>query len=117
MNHKNFYIDWQNKPKTYFVPPPFISSTLSYQNVNKDPELRKSVTYFFLDKSIKWITNYKEFNHLKKILPRLKSNEGYIIVYNLLRKFVNENNLNWYDLRQIHYEIVKDYLKYNFGKF
>lgn len=123
MNNKYFYIDWDKKdklnldrPLTYFVPPPVISSTLTYQNVNKDPELRKIMTEFFLNKSIKWITYDKNFKHLKKNLSLLKSKDGYKIIYNLLRNYVHQNEANWYDLKQIHYEIVKDYLKYNFGK-
>ena len=43
-----------NKPTTYFLPPPVINSTLTYQNVNKDPKLRNDVTIFFLKKTIKW---------------------------------------------------------------
>ena len=120
MNHKYFYIDWDkmnklklDRPLTYFVPPPIITSTLTYQNVNKDPELRKNMTEFFLNKSIKWVTTDKSFKHLKKILHLLKSKDGYKIIYNILRNYINQNEANWYDLKQVHYEIVKDYLKYN----
>ena len=119
-----FYIDYDrlkklniDRPLRYFPPPPTDNgTTITYPNVNKDPELRKIVTYYFLKKSIKWINNYKDFNHLKKKLSLLKSNNGYKFIYNLLRKYVNENKVNWYDLKELHYEVIKDYLKYNIGK-
>jgi hypothetical protein len=105
-----------NYLRKYFVPPPFINSTITYQDVNKDPELRKMMTIFFLNKSIKWINKYKEFTNAKKILPLLKSKDGYNLVYNLLRKYVKQNNINWYDLKE-NYSIVKDFLRYKYLSF
>jgi len=101
--------------RKYYVPPPYISTRVVYQDVNKDPNLRKLNTDFFLKKSIKWITNYSEFKHLKNKLSKLKSDNGYNIMYNLLRNYVNSNNINWYDLKD-NYSYVKDYLRYNLGK-
>ena len=37
----------------YFVPPPIRTTVIEYQNVDIDPNLRKNVTDFFLNKSIK----------------------------------------------------------------
>ena len=99
----------------YFIPPPNITSVIEYQNVNKDERLRKNVTDFFLKKSIKWIENYKEFEHLKNKQELLKSTKGYNIIYNLLREFVKKGSNNWFDLRE-NYDVIKDYLRYKLGK-
>jgi hypothetical protein len=98
----------------YFLPPPIINSQLVYQNINKDPNLRKSVTNFYLKKVIKWLSSYDEFKHAKKSLKYIKSENGYNIIYNLLRHYVNKNNTNWYDLKE-SYINVKDYLRYKLG--
>ena len=34
----------------------------------------------------------------------------------MLRKFVNENEVNWYDLEGDLYEQVKDYFRFKLGK-
>ena len=99
----------------YFVPPPIINSQLIYQDINKDKNLRKKMTDFFLKKSIKWLSNYSEFKHAKKTLPLLKSDDGYDIMYNLLKHYVHKNNINWYDLKE-SYDNVKDFLRYKLGK-
>lgn len=99
----------------YFVPPPIVTTVVEYQNINKDENLRKNVTDFFLKKSIKWIENYDEFKHLKNKLELLKSNKGYNIIYNLLREFVKKGSNNWFDLRN-NYDVIKDYLRYKLGK-
>jgi len=99
----------------YFIPPPFIDSQLVYQDVNKDENLRKNMTEFFLKKSIKWISKYNEFAHAKKSLAALKSVDGYNIIYSLLKHYVRKNNINWYDLKE-SYDNVKDYLRYKLGK-
>ena len=44
--------------RKYFPPPPVIGTLIEYIDVNKDKDLRKSVTTFFHKKIIKWITNY-----------------------------------------------------------
>jgi hypothetical protein len=104
-----------DRPLRYFIPPPIIESTFTYQDVNKDPNLRKLITDFFYKKTIKWVSTYNDFKHIKKSLNILKSKEGYDIIYNLLKVYVKQNNLNWYDLKQ-YYSNIKDYLKYKLGK-
>ena len=122
MSHKFLNINWddaENKTTKikairtlkYYVPPPFINSTITYQNVNADPQLREQVTNFFLKKAIKWVSTYKEFNNDTKLLNKLKSDSGYDIIYKLLKNYINKKNLNWYDLRKT-YNAVKDYLRY-----
>lgn len=99
----------------YFIPPPIVTNIIEYQDINKDKKLRTDVTNFFLKKSIKWIDHYKEFNNLKNKITLLKSEKGYKIIYNLLRKFIKRGNNKWFDLRS-NYEIIKDYLKYELGR-
>jgi hypothetical protein len=101
----------------YFVPPPLIRVVREKDyNINKDPKYRKIVTKFFYRKVIKWMTDYKKFKHTKKNLKIIESNEGFDIIYQMLRKFVNENEVNWYDLEEELYEQVKDYLRFKLGK-
>ncbi len=99
----------------YFVPPPFVNSIVEYQNVNNDPQLRKNITEFYYNKTIKWIKKYKDFSHLKSKMKILETTKGEKLIYNLLRQYVNNANINWYDLKD-HYKVVKDYLKYKIGK-
>ena len=99
----------------YFIPPPVHTSILEYQDVNKDKNLRELVSNYFLKKTIKWIKHNKDFNHLKDKLALLENENGYNIIYNLLREYVKKGNNNWYDLRS-NKNIIKDYLRYKIGK-
>jgi hypothetical protein len=110
-NNSSFFI----KPLKYYPPPPFINSTLVYQDINKDENLRELMTHFFLKKSIKWLSSYDDFKESKKSLSKLKSNEGYNIIYNILREYCRKNNINWYDLKK-SYNKIKDYLRYKLAK-
>ncbi len=101
--------------RKYYPPPPLIGTFFEYIDVNKDTSLRKSVTMFFHKKVIKWVSSYEEFSHLKKYKTTLNSEEGYKLIYNLIRKFVKDYNINWYDLRD-YYPTFKDYLRYQLGK-
>ena len=89
--------------------PIIIPSVLQYQNVNTDTNLQTDVTKFFNSKVIKYITENSELNHLKKELPFLKSNDGWTFIYKLLKRFVKNSNINWYDLRD-NYRIVRKYI-------
>ena len=102
------------KPNLYFVPPPIIPVSYEYQNLNKDSQLRENQTVFFYKKTIKWIKNYKNFSHLKNKLKIIKSNKGKQIIYNLLKLFIKNTNINWYDLKD-NYLTIKDFLKYKLG--
>ena len=54
-----------DRPLTYFLPPPLITSNFVYQDINSDPTLRENITNFFLNKTIKWVNNYSEFKNSK----------------------------------------------------
>jgi hypothetical protein len=95
--------------RRYWPVPPLIDHIVEYQNINKDVNLRKDVTKFFHEKVIKWINEYNEFKIYKSKLAFLKTTDGQIYIYNLLRHFVKKSGINWYDLRD-NYSIIKEYL-------
>ena len=103
-NNENLYY----KPQTYFVPPPFINSTLVYYDVNNDKNLREMMTEYFLKKS-------KNFIKSKNSLAKLNSPNGYKIIYEILRYFVKKYDINWYDLKE-KYDFVKDYIIKKIGR-
>ena len=105
-----------NRVKNYFVPPPYLVTLREKYDINKDPQLRKTITTFYYKKVKKWMKTYKDFKHTKKNLKIIESDSGYKIIYNLLRKFVKEFDYNWYDLRDHHYSTVKSYFKFELGK-
>lgn len=117
MNHKYLNTNQTIIPTLrYFPHPPMMYTTTYYDNtVNKDPNLRKLMTTFFLNKTIKWLKSCDQFKHLKNILPKITSDSGYHIIYNLLKIYVKNNEVNWYDLKD-YYLNIKDYLKYKLGK-
>lgn len=90
--------------------PPSSGYYYKYVNVNKNKNLRKSVTLFFQKKLIKWINEYPDYKHLKKHLNKIKSDDGYKIIYKVIRVFLKKNNLKWWDTKK-HYFVLKDYLK------
>ena len=100
------------RPKKYFPPPPIIGTYYEYIDVNKDKNLRKSVTDFFFKKVNKWISTYSDFKHLKQYSKKMNSDKGYMLVYNMIRKFTKDYNINWFDLKD-YYVTFKDYLKFN----
>ncbi len=99
------------KTKITHIIPLVYNSTITYPSVNKNSDLRKTVTHFFINKIIKWIKSYDEFKHLKNKNEFYNSNEAEKVVYSLIRKFVNKNKVNWYELRTKYYSDVKAYLK------
>ena len=89
--------------------PTILPYVIQYQNVNADSNLRTDVTKFFNKKVIKHITENSDLNHLKKELEFLKSSDGWKFIYKLLRRFVKNSQINWYDLRD-NYRTVRDYI-------
>jgi len=115
----NLYQKKELKPLTekpefrrYWPVPPVTESVFEYQNINTDLHLRKDVTIFFHKKVIKWINNYPEFSNHKSKLKFIDSIDGQMHVYNLLRKFIKNSGINWYDLRD-NYSVIKEYLNAN----
>ena len=108
-NNNNNVPNQQPTTRRYWPVPPLIDHVVEYQNVNKDINLRKDVTKFFHEKVIKWINEYDEFKIHKSKLAFLKTTDGQIYIYNLLRKFVKKSGINWYDLRD-NYEELREYI-------
>jgi hypothetical protein len=81
-----------------------------------DLRLRKDVTNFFHEKVIKWITNYPEFSQYKSKLSSIKTIDGQLFIYKILRKFIKKSGINWYDLRD-NYSIVKEYINTKLSSF
>ena len=99
----------QPTTRRYWPVPPLIDHIVEYQDINKDVYLRKDVTKFFHEKVLKWINEYDEFKIYKSKLQFLKTTDGQLHIYNLLRHFVKKSGINWYDLRD-NYSIIKEYL-------
>ena len=94
--------------RRYWVVPPVIESAVVYQDINNNIPLRKTVTKFFQDKLLKWIKEYPEFSKFKNMLNKIQTEEGYTLIYKILRKFVKAYNMNWYELRT-NKSLVKKY--------
>ena len=92
--------------KKYYPVPTIHEYVYEYQNLNKDTNLRNDVTIFFLEKILKWINKYPEFEILKS------KNINYDLIYKILRKIVKKTNLNWYELRTNSSRLKRYFLKY-----
>ena len=86
-----------------FLPPPFTSSYITYQDVNADPKLRKSVTDHFHEKVLESLKNDDRFKKLSSKKKLLESDNGYWTIYKVLKHYTKKYNLNWYDLRPTEY--------------
>lgn len=95
--------------RRYWPEPPTIPIPNEYIDVNKDPNLRKDVTTFFHNKVLKWLDSESCFHKYKNKKSFLKSIEGQMHIYHLLRKFIKRSGINWYDLRD-NYHIIKEYI-------
>lgn len=116
INNPNYYIENPQFKKYYPVPItnvtyPFVESIYQYQDVNKDLKLRKNVTSFFTDQTISWINNDDSFKKHQSKLNHIKSVDGQMHIYKLLRKFVKRSGINWYDLRD-NYDLIKKFIKH-----
>ncbi len=104
-----------SKPHLYFPAPPIISSITSYQDINNDTNLQNMETIYFLERTRECIKKDKSWKKLKKFSKYLNSEDGYEIIYKILRLFVKRGNTNWYDLK-IQQHLVMDFIKYKLTK-
>jgi hypothetical protein len=100
--------DGKPKYRRYWPAPPFIDHIYEYQDVNKDVNLRKDVTEWFVKKILHWIESDDDFKKLKNKKKYFESVDGNMEVYKFLRYFVKKANINWYDLRS-NCKILKHY--------
>lgn len=94
----------------YFLPDRYFKKTIVYPNVNADPKLRKSVTLWFHKKLLQWLNNNNDFKKFKKYYKKINTKTGIKKLYNVIRYYVKKTDCNWYDLKEQHYEILKDYI-------
>ena len=93
----------------YYIPPPYTKVVYEYQDLNKNKTLRNDVTKFFQDKILKWISTDPKFKNFNKKF--INSSDGFNHIYQLLKHFIKKSGLNWYELREKNYHLVKKYLK------
>ena len=74
-------------------------------DLNKDITLKKKVVKYYRNHLIKWIKNDNI-----DMSDSIKTESGVQTVYNLLKQFVKDNNVNWYDLRN-HHSDIKTFIK------
>jgi hypothetical protein len=106
-NQPGYYQPGYNQPGYY--QPGYIPSYHKYQNLNADRELQETVTNFYLDETIEWLTHEKSFRSAKKHLKAIKGTNGYDIIRSILKLYIRKTGANWYDLKR-DYASVKDYL-------
>ena len=88
----------EHRIKKYFVPPPFITTLFSYQDLNKDEKVKITITNFIQKKLIKYF-NTKS----KKIVNFLNSDKGYHYLYNLINEFLIKHNYQWIHFNFYYY--------------
>ena len=93
----------------YFPPPAFIPTIHTYQNVNIDENLQRSVSKMFRELTISWMENDKSYKSVKKYLKDIKGRNGEIIIRKILNLFVVRGNTNWYDL-ELQISLVKNFI-------
>jgi len=93
----------------YFPAPPFIPTIHTYQNVNLDENLQRTVSNKFRIYTIDWMENDTSFKSVKKYLKDIKGRNGEMIIRKILNLFVVRGNTNWYDL-ELQISLVKGFI-------
>ena len=86
--------------KQFFPISQFMETSYKYENIDKNIELRKSITDFFFKKANKWADLYK-----------FKKTFSNIDIYKILKHFFRKNNLNWFDYEKKYYNLKKYIIK------
>lgn len=94
----------------YFLPDRYFKKEIYYPDVNADPKLRKSVTLWFHEKLLGWLNSNIDFKKFKKYYKKINTKNGIKKLYKIIKNYVKKTDCNWYDLREKHYEILKDYI-------
>jgi len=128
-NLNNFFI--ANIDMPYYDLKPHLTY-VSYQNINTDPELRKNMVKYFIEKIISHLDSYDLCKYVistnvdtrlvqtvqeyeKNDRTCVKSKEAFIIEYfitkdrikHYIKKYVVKKNINWYDLKQHKSNVLK----------
>ena len=101
------------KPSKYFlVPGQDYQYNYYYQNINKDPSLRKQMAEFYTDELYEWVEYDSSLSKLKSIITKSNYKKNRNTIYKILRKFINYYNVNWYDLKDHYRPIKKEIIKH-----
>jgi hypothetical protein len=91
-----------------------ITVPYEYFDVGKNTVLREEVTEYYQKNVLEWINkDWKSFSKHKKFI---KSKKGFKYIYDVLRQFVKNSDVNWFELREgPNAVVIKDYIKYKLG--
>ncbi len=85
--------------RKYFVPPPFISSYFEYQDLNKDKEHIVTIVKYMYEKTLVELVKRNKKNLAKK----LDNDDGMVLIFKLMVKYLKKNNHKWTDFRKYYY--------------
>ena len=91
--------------RKYFVPPPFIISYFEYQDLNKDKDMILTIVKYIYEKILVELSKNGKLNKAKK----LDNDDGFILIFKLMEKYVNKNKYKWTDWQNYYYDL-KGYL-------
>ena len=111
VNKKNYDIIKSTKQYTPYDMNTPIGNNDEYDTMN----LEESETKYFANKIISMIKHDTSFKKLKKFNKKLKGNTGYNIVNKVLKLYMRDNHIGWYNLRE-EKESVLDYIKIKLEK-
>lgn len=88
--------------KKYFVPPPFVTTLFTYQDLNKDEKIKMTITNFIHKKLKKYFE--KKIGKNGKISRFLESEKGYVYIFELIHEFLNYYNYQWVHFNYYYYQ-------------
>ena len=110
------YTDKNGNERKYYPPPLFhYSLSPTYEGIKPSKERKIKVTNYFVGKILTWIEHEYQFKHLKKYKKKIKSDDGYELIYKLINKYLKIHKISWYDIKPNYFKI-KDYLRFNLIK-
>jgi hypothetical protein len=99
-----------DKKLNYFlVPGQDFTFNYHYQNIDKDPKLRKQISDFFTEELLEWLKNDSTLSHLNSELKNNSYKKNRELVYKALRKYTHIHNVRWFDLKN-NYSHVRKHL-------
>ena len=113
------YYKMKGKNDNYYSPSTYISEKSKYDFIpppttKYDGEIDVEETNYFLDKILKSIENDSDFSKIKKFTKKLKSKDGFKIIFNILKQYMKLKQITWYDIREKAYDVklfIRDKLK------
>ena len=109
------YTDKNGNKRRYYPEPDYYSLSPSYKGVKPSKKRKIKVTNYFVNRILKWIDHENDFKHIKKYKKKIKSDDGYELIYKLINKYLKIHKISWYDIKPNYFKI-KDYLRFNLIK-